>query len=205
MIETVVKLGGSQALSPTLRPWLRALAGVPGIVVVPGGGPFADAVRAAQPAMGFDDRAAHHMALLAMAQYGLALAALEPRLVPADGLDAIGHVASGGLVPVWLPWPMLRDAPGLPASWDVTSDSLALWLAGALGARRLLLVKPRAAETGAVAALVRDGLVDPAFPRFLAGFAGEVRIAGPADLPHGPLDPCALPGQRVAQTEAAPA
>src|SRR5688572_11112389 len=67
---TVVKLGGSYALSPRLPAILAAIRAshVP-VVVVPGGGPFADAVRAAQPRMGFGDRAAHRMALLAMAQF----------------------------------------------------------------------------------------------------------------------------------------
>ena len=71
---TIVKLGGSHAFSPHLKNWLDAIAGCAGCaVVVPGGGPFADAVRMAQPRMGFDDRAAHEMAVLAMEQYGCAL------------------------------------------------------------------------------------------------------------------------------------
>ncbi len=66
----VVRLGGSHAFSPLLRPWLAAIGAAAGrVVLVPGGGPFADTVRSAQAAMGFDDLAAHRMALLAMAQY----------------------------------------------------------------------------------------------------------------------------------------
>src|SRR2546426_804978 len=57
---TVVKLGGSFAFSPYLRDWIAAIAGCAGrTVVVPGGGPFADVVRAGQARMGFDDLAAH--------------------------------------------------------------------------------------------------------------------------------------------------
>ena len=64
---TVVKLGGSFAGSVELPAWLDALARCAGrVVVVPGGGPFAEAVRAAQPKMRFDDHAAHRMAVLAM-------------------------------------------------------------------------------------------------------------------------------------------
>ena len=78
---TIVKLGGSHALGPHLRGWLDAIAARAGsIVIVPGGGPFADAVRAAQGPMGFDDCAAHHMALMAMAQFGRALESLHPLL-----------------------------------------------------------------------------------------------------------------------------
>ncbi len=173
---SVVKLGGSFATSPLLRRWLEAIAGAPGVVLVAGGGPFADAVRAAQPVMGFDDGAAHRMALLAMNQFALALAALAPRLLPADDVPAIEAALAGGRVPVWCPWPMLRGEPGIAESWDVTSDSLALWLAARLAAARLVLVKHR------VAALAAPGLVDAAFARFRAAFAGEVVLAGPEDF-----------------------
>src|SRR5882757_2791061 len=87
---TVVKLGGSHAFSRHLAGWVEAIAACAGdVVVVPGGGPFADAVRDAQPKIGFGDEAAHHMALLAMEQYGCALASLKNALVLADSLDAI--------------------------------------------------------------------------------------------------------------------
>ena len=65
----IVKLGGSHSSGPHIRDWLAAIvAEAGGIVIVPGGGPFADAVRSAQPRMGFDDRAGDAMALLAMEQ-----------------------------------------------------------------------------------------------------------------------------------------
>jgi aspartokinase-like uncharacterized kinase len=64
---TVIKLGGSFAFSPELRDWIKAIVVHAGrFVIVPGGGPFADAVRTAQGHMRFDERTAHHMALLAM-------------------------------------------------------------------------------------------------------------------------------------------
>jgi 5-(aminomethyl)-3-furanmethanol phosphate kinase len=179
---TVVKLGGSHAFSAHLRDWLGALATCAGhVVVVPGGKPFSDTVRAAQPRMGFDDRAAHHMALLAMAQYGCALTSLHPGYVLADSLSAIRRVARGGSVPVWSPAPMTLRATDVAWSWDVTSDSLAAWLAGRLGAARLLLVKHVALPEGPLSAdeLAAQGIVDPAFP----GMIGSLKAfaAGPAD------------------------
>src|SRR5215471_11190818 len=99
---TVVKLGGSQAASPYLRRWLEAIAAEAGaIVVVPGGGPFADAVRRAQASMGFDAAAAHDMAMMAMAQFGRALQSLNPVLRPADSLAAIRRALKERKVPVW--------------------------------------------------------------------------------------------------------
>ena len=90
MSLTVVKVGGSFAHHPRLGDVVAALArGVGRTVVVPGGGPFADMVRREQPRIGYDDRTAHRMALLAMAQFGHALASLSPALRPAAGLAAI--------------------------------------------------------------------------------------------------------------------
>ena len=196
----VVKLGGSYADSPLLRRWLRAVTQARGssLVLVPGGGPFADAVRQAQPRMGFDDRAAHDMALLAMAQFGRALTSLEPRLAPAESLGDVLHLCATGRVPVWSPWPMLRDAPDIPPSWDITSDSLSLWLARTLNAQHLLLVKHCTVPANTPAAtLGRDGILDPAFPRFLDGYAGTVHIAGPDHLPTAGIDPGNPPGHRL--------
>ncbi len=171
---TVVKLGGSHALSPLLPGWLRAIGHAGGrVVVVPGGGPFADAVRAAQPAMRFDDDAAHDMALMAMAQFGRALASLAAGFVYADTLDAVREAAARRQVPVWSPWPMLRAHADIPRSWDVTSDSLAAWLASVLGARRLVLIKHCAHA---------PDLLDAAFPGFAARFGGAVVVAGPEEL-----------------------
>jgi probable H4MPT-linked C1 transfer pathway protein len=70
-------------------------------------------------------------------------------------------------IPVLAPYRWLREADPLPHSWEVTSDSIAAWLAGALGARRLVLVKPPGVSG--------DGAVDPYFARVLpAHVAAEV-------------------------------
>ncbi len=136
---TVVKLGGSFAFSPFLRSVLAEIEAAPcPLVVVPGGGPFADAVRAAQPGMGYGDDAAHRMALLAMAQFAEALAGLSPRLRPTSNLAGMQTAIAAGAVPIWSPWPLSDGLEALPASWDLTSDSLAAWLAGKLRARRLV-------------------------------------------------------------------
>lgn len=179
---TVVKLGGSYAFSRALRSWIDAVAACAGrVVVVPGGGPFAEAVRIAQPKMGFDDRAAHEMALLAMEQYGCALANLGVGWQLAASAAAIRRVLLDGGVPVWSVTPMMRDAEDVPWSWDVTSDSLSAWLAGRIGAKRVLLVKHVDPPAGPLRAadLVAEGIIDPAFPRFLRASGAQGFIAGP--------------------------
>ncbi len=182
----IVKLGGSLAGSAELSAWIAALDCYPApLLIVPGGGAFADTVRAMQKSLAFDDTAAHHMALVAMQQYGIALAALWPRLVSVATPAAIRRALRLRQVACWNPVPMALAAP-LPKSWDITSDTLAAWLAGALKAAQLLLIKscdPQPSfETAADLAAV--DLVDPLFPHYAAASGATVFVAGPGTLPQ---------------------
>lgn len=173
----VVKLGGSLLSSPRLPALLARLAeaGAP-LVVVPGGGPFADAVRGAQERLAFSDDAAHRMAILAMEQTALLLADIEPRLAPAADEAGIARAHRDGRAALWLP-AVLGGEADVPARWDVTSDSLAVWLAIRLNAARLTLVKSAAVEPpdGPPQLWAANGLVDAYFPIICRRFAGTVR------------------------------
>ena len=183
----VVKLGGSLASGPHLKSWLeqlvRADVAAQGVVIVPGGGPFADAVRGAQAGLGFSDATAHRLALGAMNQYARIMADLEPRLVLAASAADLGHAMAAGRSAVWLPASMADADPTIPVSWDVTSDSLAAWLAQRLGAPRLMVVKsaPLPSAPVDIPQLVDAGLVDRAFGDFVKdGLRVELVEAGSA-------------------------
>lgn len=179
-----VKLGGSLAFSQNLQQWVAACGACAGsVIIVPGGGPFADAVRAAQSRMAFDDRAAHEMAVLAMEQYGRALASGNPLLSLADTPDAIRHCLATRRVPVWMPGRMVFDAPDIAPSWDITSDSLAAWLSDSIGAVRLILVKSvdLASRRETCESLAASGIVDKALARYLRASALRCSILGPTD------------------------
>lgn len=143
MTKRVIKLGGSLALTDELPRWLSVISKYRGDnpIIVPGGGEFADRVRRAQQRLDFDDFTAHHMALLAMQQYGLMLSGLHSRFEPVTSLKLIPRVLSNGRIPVWMPDPKQLDQAGIVASWDITSDSLSLWLATKLCADHLVLIK----------------------------------------------------------------
>ncbi|MGA0612020.1 aspartate kinase [Caldimonas sp. KR1-144] len=140
----VVKIGGSVARDPELLPlWLELLAEHGGgrVIVVPGGGAFADEVRAAQRSWGFDDRVAHNMAVLAMAQTAMLMQGLNPALQPALNEHQIRQTLRRLRPALWVPLELLRQTPDELTNWDVTSDSLAVWLAKRLNAERLIVVK----------------------------------------------------------------
>jgi aspartokinase-like uncharacterized kinase len=171
---TVVKVGGSLAESDAAAELMRSLAArrPPRLIVVPGGGNFADAVRLAVRHHPIGDQAAHHMALLAMHMSAVMLAALASGYVVAESAADFEAAWQRDLTPVWAPERMVLAAADIPASWDVTSDSLAAWLARVIAAARLVLVKACAVPesmNGDAAALAAAGIVDPMFPQFVVG------------------------------------
>jgi aspartokinase-like uncharacterized kinase len=183
----VVKIGGSLIGDPRLAQWLDMLASVGGgrVVIVPGGGPFADHVRASQRKLGFDDRTAHNLAVLAMAQYGALLHGACSALVPADSTPAIVSTLKGERVALWMPLEALRWTADVLADWDITSDSLAAWLANRLPTTRLVLVKACEVPAGRTPSQYTElGIVDARFAEFVQNAPYGVDIVSATELPR---------------------
>jgi aspartokinase-like uncharacterized kinase len=143
-VNVVVKVGGSLSHGGVLAHLCRELARLAAqhcLLIVPGGGAFADTVREQWRRHTLGDSAAHWMAILGMDQYGYLLADLIPGSVAVRGLEEAKDVALAGRVPVLLPFEMVHSADALPHSWDVTSDSIAAWVAQQAGAEMLVLLK----------------------------------------------------------------
>ena len=194
VVETVVKLGGGVLANPehleTALAAIVAAARDHRLLVVPGGGPFADAVRDADRRLRLDDATAHWMAVLAVDQYAYLLAArLTGGVVVTrpHEIAAAFNAKPAGQIPVLAPYRWLHEADPLPHSWDVTSDSIAAWVAGALGVRRLVLIKPPRLRLpdqtvgfgGAAPEATGDGVVDAYFARALPPQVTSVIV--PAD------------------------
>lgn len=184
MIPLVLKLGGSLAESGRLRAVLGLVKRARrSVVVVPGGGPFADAVRNMQRELRFSDEAAHDMALLAMHQMAEAMAALEPRLKCADTLVGIERAWRRRRVPIWQPVKLCAGDRRIPRNWTITSDGLAARLAERLGDVELVLLKSCTVKRGATAkTLARQGIVDPIFPAIVERADLAWRVLGPNDV-----------------------
>ena len=214
---TVVKLGGGVGDSalPALCTTLGELGQRHPLLVVPGGGAFADAVRDADSRFRLRAPTSHRMAILGMEQFGWLLSDLIPGAVRCISLPQV----SAGRTTVLLPSALPLDA--LPTSWHVTSDSIAAWVADRAGAGRLVLVKavdglfadwpprgePLARLTVAELAALRGGGVDEYLPTVLAGARFETWVVGGRDparlaellergrtvgtrIAHGRLLPC---------------
>jgi aspartokinase-like uncharacterized kinase len=180
----VIKLGGSLLGSPALAHWLSLLAkhGNGKVVIVPGGSVFADAVRQAQNLSGVSDGLAHELALLAMDQFGLLLAGMQPGLVTATSELEIAERGWQHRAVVWVPSRMVLADATVEQSWRVTSDSLSAWLANKLAADQLLLIKSvdlssyQQSQAALAKALLDDGVVDACFLDSIAGQHYQTRL-----------------------------
>jgi aspartokinase-like uncharacterized kinase len=173
----VIKLGGSLLGAPELARWLEILVEYSDgkVVIVPGGGLFANSVREAQQISNASDEVAHRLALLAMDQFGILLAGLNSGLVTASSELELAERGWQHRGIVWLPSKMALADSSIPQNWQVTSDSLSAWLANKLGAEQLILVKSKSLLTyqketpSKLQHLVDDEIIDSQFVNFSAG------------------------------------
>lgn len=149
-VQTVVKVGGGllsrAGAFELVTGALAAFGKGRRLLVVPGGGPFADAVRELVRRVKIGEDAAHWMAVLGMDQYAHALTEGTAGAVLVEQLPEIHAALDAGLVPVLAPYRWLRAADPLPHSWSATSDSVAAWVTGAVSAKRIVLIKPAKGE-----------------------------------------------------------
>jgi len=122
----IVKVGGSLYNQiPDLIPVIKASKHP--LLLIPGGGPFADLVRRVE----VDNDTAHWMAISAMEQFGLFIASF--------GISTTDAIITPLTTTVFLPYRYLRLTDTLPHTWDVTSDTIAAWVAHVLHLDLLLL------------------------------------------------------------------
>ena len=143
--QVVIKVGGSLSklgVLPDLCREIGRLAARYDLLIVPGGGEFADLVRKYYSEFSLSETVAHWMAILAMDQYGMLLGELTSNSLLVREIFSVNELElySGRLL-ILLPFNWLFQADPLPHSWTVTSDSIAAWVAGELKAQCLVLLK----------------------------------------------------------------
>ena len=154
----VVKLGGS--LHHQIPEIVPLLCKSERLLVVPGGGLFADVVRQEH----VSDDAAHWMAIAAMEQYAWVIAS--------HGMKTTDILAIPETTAVFLPYISMRQHDPLPHSWDVTSDSIAAWIAAELGIELLVLksvdgIFLKGINQEQVTTSIKNDVVDPFFIPFV--------------------------------------
>ena len=144
-MEAVIKVGGSIAEHPealkTLCKKLNEIAKKHRLLIVPGGGEFADVVRGIEKRFATSAYVSHKMAVLGMDQFGLLLSELIPNAIAIASLEKAKDYWKSETTPVFLPSKMMFREEPLEASWDVTSDSIAAFVACRVHADMVILVK----------------------------------------------------------------
>jgi len=176
----VLKLGGSLSQSDTLIKCLNSVEknyADKAVVIVPGGGAFADQVRLAQNRWQFDDKTAHRMAILAMQQMALLIKGLKDDFCIACSVSDIQKLLHQKKILIWSPDIVELDNAAIKASWDITSDSLAAWLAKALSARELILVKSAIIDASlSLQRLAEQGIIDQGFCYFVRHATFKIQV-----------------------------
>jgi aspartokinase-like uncharacterized kinase len=191
MFDAVLKIGGSLSRGDGLADLCREVGRVGErfrLMVVPGGGRFADEVRDAYKKFSLGETPAHRMALLAMDQYAYVLNHLIPGSVLTRDLEVPPLKDPRGSVKILLPASSVDRTDALPHSWDVTSDAIAAWVARRVRCESLVLVKdvdglisggssPELLSELSVSALMAHrGGIDGSLHRFLAGSSIETWV-----------------------------
>ena len=144
-MDWVVKLGGS--LFPEKAIGLcEALAALnksdgksaPRILILCGGGIFADKIREYDVDVHFSDDGNHAAAILCMDIIGTLLADKVEGLRTVNSIDEIESIADQGKIPVFIPSSHMELMDPLEHSWRVSSDSIALYLSNLIEAKLLI-------------------------------------------------------------------
>lgn len=195
----VVKISGSLNKDAMLPVWLKLMAQLGGgrVTIVCGGGSLAQEARHVHGHWRFNNNLqAHNMTVLAMAQATYLALGLEPKLRLAVSESSIRQILRAGHTALWLPLELLRDRPDAVTSGGITSDHIALDLAGRLNAEQLILVKPGQIDPAAsVSDLSRAGVLHHCFESITKGAGFPIDIVNSSDLArmrsllHGSISP----------------
>ena len=109
------------------------------IIVIPGGGSFANFVRSLDDVLRIGDDLAHWIAIYSMNYNGIILNRKYPALESIEKLKIFQDAKQ--MFCIFLPYSFLHEDDTLPHNWDVTSDSIALHVANKLKKRQCFLIK----------------------------------------------------------------
>lgn len=169
----VVKLGGSLYSSIMLQRWVDELILLKNhtVVIVPGGGPFADCARKAAHDWPLVEEIAHSMAVLGMQQYAFMLAGLNNRIKILTSAEKLNDDRQ---TYVWCPYDDVAARCPYPKNWQTTSDSIALWLAELISAQKLCLIKSAPLEGKDPAQIINSDIVDAYFSCACRNYPGDI-------------------------------
>uniref|UniRef100_A0A7J2TLQ3 Uridylate kinase n=1 Tax=Archaeoglobus fulgidus TaxID=2234 RepID=A0A7J2TLQ3_ARCFL len=178
----IFKIGGSVA--GNLKEIFEALENLEDAKVIPGGWIFADIVEK----LGLNDELSHWMAVLSMNLYGYYMLSYAKGFKISEP-ESFEDIKRKGKI-IILPYRIMKKFDELPHSWDVTSDSIAIWIAGKIGEKRVVKVtaaggvikEGRIVEFARAEEAVKAGIIDRFAPMLLKNHSVELFICSPSEL-----------------------
>ncbi len=181
------KVGGSllnwDQLPARLQQFLDQL-NQPAVLLV-GGGKVADLVRKWDRIFNLGEEQSHHLAIDSMRLTAALLCSIVPGTCLVKTQCELESALRDGFTPVlsaadWLNQLEAETENGLAHTWEMTSDSIALWLAAALEIKRLILLKstdlPPQFDLKTAS---RHGFLDGGFPELFQKIAEKTQQTVP--------------------------
>ena len=137
VIKQVVKIGGS--LFPDYAIDLAKKLKNTSSVIVLGGGEFANLIRKYDASQKFSDETNHWTAIDCMDIIAELVNDKVESTRLAYSIDDVNEIANEGFTPIFAVSKFLRDEDPFECSWDVTSDSIAAYVAHLLNANLLIV------------------------------------------------------------------
>ncbi len=109
------------------------------IIIIPGGGTYANFVRKIDEKISIGDELSHWMAIFAMNCNGIELSQKYNDIKFFDNLGELKK--SNERIAIFLPYDFINQRDELPHIWDVTSDSITVYIAHHLGLKDCFLIK----------------------------------------------------------------
>ncbi len=137
----IIKIGGSWITSHQLNDLLQLLkkkAKSENIVLVVGGGCFADSVRLVYKKKKMSERTSSFVALKSTELFAHLLKEIDKDI---DLTEDFKSLNNKGNLKVWLPSNILKTESSFISSWESTSDSVAAWLHNKMDSKGLLFIK----------------------------------------------------------------
>lgn len=136
-MEWVIKLGGSLFPEDAIK-FCNALVGKKALIIC-GGGEFANKIREYDICINFSNTANHKTAILCMDIIGMLVADKIEDAIAVYSLEDAKKAINNGKLPILLPSKLLEYLDPLEHSWNVTSDSISVYISWLLKTKILIV------------------------------------------------------------------
>ena len=143
----IAKIGGKiienpQNLKNTLNQLKTLLLDkeiIENIIIIPGGGSYANFIRKLDAKLEIGDELSHWMAIFAMNCNGIMICQKYNEIRCISDISELKK--SNKTISIFLPFDFLYQSDKLPHNWSVTSDSIAIYIASILELNQCFLIK----------------------------------------------------------------